>query len=108
MDENQRRRLSIARELLTWGVDMPNLLIRLGKASKRSTLPARLQIEFEAMARRITTQFNAIGETPDADAADVTLYNQLIENTDRLRELIATANAALDPLTQGVITKKDA
>jgi hypothetical protein len=77
---------------------MPNLLAPLTAASQKPTLPARLQIEFEAMARRITTQFNAIGETPEADTADVTAYDQLIENTDRLRELIAAANAALDLL----------
>jgi len=96
MDETRRRRLSIARELVTWGVAMPSLLVRLGQASKRPTLPGRLQIEFEAMARRITTQFNAIGESPEADTADATAYDQLIENTDRLRELIGVANAALD------------
>jgi hypothetical protein len=50
------------------------------------------------VARRITTSFNAIGETPDAEASDAELYDQLIENTDRLRELIAAANAALDRL----------
>jgi hypothetical protein len=98
MDETRRRRLSIARELVTWGVAMPVLLARLAEASKRATLPARLQIEFEAMARRITTQFNAIGEAPEADSADETAYDQLIENTDRLRELMGVANAALDLL----------
>jgi hypothetical protein len=50
----------------------------------------------ENSRRRITTSFNAIGETPNAEASDTTLYDQLIENTDRLRQLIAAANAALD------------
>jgi|HubBroStandDraft_5_1064220.scaffolds.fasta_scaffold387845_1 hypothetical protein len=98
MDETRRRRLSIARELVTWGMEMPSLLARLAEASKRASLPPRLQIEFEAMTRRITTQFNAIGETPEAYTADVTTYDKLIENTDHLRELIGVANAALDLL----------
>jgi hypothetical protein len=98
MDETRRRRLSIAKELVTWGVAMPSLLARLAEASKRATLPVRLQIEFEAMARRTNTQFNAIGEAPETDTADVTAYDKLIGNTDRLRELIGVANAALDLL----------
>jgi hypothetical protein len=47
------------------------------------------------MARRITTSFNAIGETSEDNASDATLYERLIENTDSLREQIATAKAAL-------------
>jgi hypothetical protein len=61
-------------------------------------LSSRRKVDLEVMARRITTAFNAIGETPDAEASDGTPYEQLIENTDRLREVIAAANAALDGL----------
>jgi hypothetical protein len=32
----------------------------------------------------------------DADTNDATLYDRLIENTDRLRDLFAATNAALD------------
>jgi len=40
-----------------------------------------------------------LGATQVTDRKDIfDKYNQLIENTDRLRELIAAANAALDRL----------
>ena len=98
MDEERRRRLSIARELTIWGVAMPALMARIAEALKMPSLPGRQKLDLEALARRITTSFNAIGETPDAEASDAALYDQLIENTDRLRELIAAANAALHRL----------
>ncbi len=100
MDETQRRKLSIARELATWGTDMPALLARIAGALKMPSLSGRQKLDFEVMMRRITTAFNAIGVTPDAEASDAMLYEQLIERTDRLRELIAAANGALDRLAK--------
>jgi hypothetical protein len=100
MDEMRSRRLSIARELATWGVAMPALRARIAATLKMPALSGRQKLDFEVMARRITTAFNAIGETPDPEASDATLYKQLIERTDRLRELIASANAALDGLAK--------
>ena len=75
MDETQRRRLSIARELVTWGTDMPALMARISAALKIPTLSGRQKLDFEVVARRITTAFNAIGETPDGEADEVMLYN---------------------------------
>jgi hypothetical protein len=77
---------------------MPELMARIARVLKMPSLSGRQKLDLEALARRITTSFNAIGETPDAEASDAALYDQLIENTDRLRELIAAANAALDRL----------
>ena len=70
VDETRRRRLSIVRELPTWGVAMPSLMARIASALKMSGLPGRQKLDFEVMARRITIAFNAIGETPDAEAGD--------------------------------------
>jgi hypothetical protein len=95
MDENYRRRLSIANELVTWGVAMPSLLARISEAIRITSLTGRQKLDFEVMARRITTSFNAIGEMPNDEGRDATQYEQLIENTDNLREEIATAKAAL-------------
>jgi hypothetical protein len=95
MDESNRRRLSIAKELVTWGIAMPSLLAGISEALKRTSLTGRQKLDFEVMARRITTSFNAIGETPDDKTADAALYEQFIENTDCLREQIAAAKAAL-------------
>jgi hypothetical protein len=100
MDESQRRKLSIARELITWGVSMPALLARIAVALNMPNLPGRQKLDLEVWARRITASFNAIGETPDSEADDASLYDRLIETTDRLRELISAANAALDPLVK--------
>jgi hypothetical protein len=78
---------------------MPALMARIAEALKMPSLPGRQKLDFEVMARRITTSFNSIGEAVDAN--DGTLYDRLVESTDRLRELIAAANAALDPLVKG-------
>ena len=77
---------------------MPALLDRVVSALEMPALSGRQKLDFEVMARRIRTAFNAIGETPDDEADEAVLYNQLIERTDRLRELIAGANLALDGL----------
>jgi hypothetical protein len=73
-------------------------MARIAEALEMPGLPGRQKLDFEVMARRITTSFNAIGET--ADANDGTSYDRLIETADRLRELISAANAALDPLVK--------
>jgi hypothetical protein len=100
MNETRRRRLSIAKELATWGSAMPALMARVGAAQKMPSLSGRQKLDLEVLARRITRAFRAIGETPDAGADDAILYDQLIENTDRLRELIAATNAALDRIVK--------
>ena len=82
MDETRRRRLSIAKELATWDTAMPALMTRIGKALKTPSVPGRQKLDLEVLARRITRASNAIGELPDADADDATLYDQLIEDTD--------------------------
>jgi hypothetical protein len=75
MDETQRLRLSITRELVVWGMAIPKLLARIAAALKMPASSGRQKLDFEVMARRITTAFNAIGETPDGEADEVMLYN---------------------------------
>jgi hypothetical protein len=74
------------------------VLDRMVSALEMPALSGRQKLDFEVMTRRIRTAFKAIGETPDDEADEAMLYNQLIEKTDRLRELIAGANLALDGL----------
>jgi hypothetical protein len=100
MDETRRRKLSIARELATWGTDLPVLLERISAALKLPNVSGRQKLDFEAKARQITTTFHSIGETPDPEASEEVLYAQLLDRTDRLRELIAAASAALDRLSK--------
>jgi len=94
MDETHHRRLSIAKELLTWGIAMPSLLAGISEALKRPSLTGRQKIDLEIMARRINTSFNAIGETSEDKALDATQYERFIEDTDSLREQVAVAKAA--------------
>jgi hypothetical protein len=56
MDEERRRRLSIARELTTWGTAMPALMARIAQALKMPSLPGRQKLDLETLARRITTR----------------------------------------------------
>jgi hypothetical protein len=98
MDENRRRRVAIAKELVTWGADLPIVRARITGISKRLEVSGRLKLDLESKARQMTMLFNAIGETPDSEATDEVLYDRLIENTDRLRDLIAGTNAMLDGL----------
>jgi hypothetical protein len=98
MDENGRRRVAIAQELVTWGADLPTVMSRITEISKRFDVSGRLELDFETKARQMTMLFNALDKTSDFKANDEVPYDRLIENTDRLRDLIASTNAALDGL----------
>ena len=80
------------------GEAMPALLARIARALKMPSLPGRQELDFEVWTRQITATFKAIGEAVNAEATNEFLYEQLIERTDRLRELIEAANVALDRL----------
>ena len=77
---------------------MPTLMARIAAALNIAALPGRQKLELEVMARQISTAFKAIGEAPDAEASEEVLYAQLLDRTDRLRELITAANLVLDGL----------
>jgi hypothetical protein len=96
MDKGRSQRLRIARQVAAWGTELPALRDRIAGALATHSVPGRLKIELEVMARRITMLFNAIGEMPGPDEADAILYDRLIKRMDRLRELIAATNATLD------------
>jgi hypothetical protein len=93
MDESKHRRLSIANEIATWGIELPALLARILVAAKRADLPGRQKLQLEIIARRINMQFNGIGQTPPSEVDDGALLEQL-------RELIAVANVTLDGLAK--------
>jgi hypothetical protein len=79
---------------------MPALMVRIADALKMASLPDRQKLDLEVLARRITKTFKAIGETPLAETDEATLYDQLIENTARLRKLIAATNGGLDRIVK--------
>src|SRR5882672_5210428 len=96
MGKGRSPRLKIARQVAAWDTELPALRVRIAGALAKLSVPGRLKIELEVMARRITMLFNAIGEMPGPDEAEAILYNRLIKRMDRLRELITAANATLD------------
>jgi hypothetical protein len=93
MDENQRRRLSIARELMTWSVALPSVLTKIDKVLKLPDVKETKVTEIESIAEIVGTVFLGIKEAVDADDDD-----RLIASVDRLREEIVTANLILDRL----------
>jgi hypothetical protein len=102
MDENRRRRVAIAKELVSWGVDLPAIQTRIKAISIRLDVSGRLKLDLESKARQMTMLFNTIGEIPDSEVKDEALYDRLIANTDRLRDLIVGTNASLDGLPAAV------
>jgi hypothetical protein len=100
MDETRSRRVSLANEIATWSAELPALLAKILVAAKRADLPGRQKLDLEITARRINTLFNAIGVTPDAGADDDALLEELIQNTDRLRELITSAKGTVDAISK--------
>jgi hypothetical protein len=99
MDRNQRRRLSIARELMTWSVALPSVLTKIDQVLKLRDVKETQAAEIESIAELVGTVFLGISEAVDADD-----YDRLIVSVDRLREEIVTADAILDrllkPITQ--------
>jgi hypothetical protein len=100
MDESKHRKLSIWNEIATWGTELPALLARILVAAKRADLPGRQKLQLEIIARRINMLFNGIGQTPPSEADDGALLEQLIQDTEMLRELITVANVTLDGLAK--------
>jgi hypothetical protein len=102
MDETGRRRISLASEVALWSVELRTVLGGIHAASKRVDLPGRQKLDLEVTGRRINSLFKAIAKAiPDADEReDDALLEEFIQNTDRLRELITSANVALDTISK--------
>ena len=93
MDENQRRRLSIAKELMMWGNAVPHVLAKIDKVLKLREVSETQASDIESIAEIVGTVFLGIREAVDSDD-----YDRLVAGVDRLREEIVTANAILDRL----------
>jgi hypothetical protein len=100
MDETRHRRQSIAKEVSSWGIELPLLRSRIAAALAKASVTGKQKIDLEVIARRITMLFNAIGEMPGADEADAVIYDRLVQRTDRLRELIGAVNASLEDVAR--------
>jgi hypothetical protein len=93
MDESNRRRLSIARELMTWADALPRLLSKIDKVLKMSEVSEAQATEIASMTELVGSVFLGIREAVDSDD-----YDRLLASVERLREEILTANAILDRL----------
>lgn len=93
MPETMRRRLSIARELMTWAEALPRLLARIDKVLKLPDITKAQTADIESIAELVGTVFLGIREAVDSDD-----YDRMIASVDRLREEIARANEILDRL----------
>jgi hypothetical protein len=94
MSENMRRRLSIAKELATWADAIPALLRKIDVVLELSYLTETQTLDIELISVRVGMVFMSIRKATDTDES----YDRLIASTDRLREEIVAADAALDSL----------
>jgi hypothetical protein len=83
-------------------VDLPTIQTRIKEISIRLDISGRLKLDLESKARKLTMLFNSIGKIPDSEANEEVLYDRLIDNTDRLRDLIVGTNASLDGLPAAI------
>ena len=94
MDEIQRHRLFIARELRTWTADLPRLIRRIDGALELPDISDSQAFEAESIVERIGLVLRGIqasinsGETKE----------RLRASADRFREEVAAADSILDGL----------
>ena len=91
MDDARRQRLSLARELITWGKNLPRLIKRIDDALELPNLSLVQENDMQSMAEGLLYSFRA--------AADDN-YGHLLAATDRLREEITAAEATLHQLLE--------
>jgi hypothetical protein len=95
MDENQRRRLSLAQELTTWASTMPKLVNRIIEMLGAPGLSEVQARGIQDIRERVEHLFQTIGQLLEADDRDLP-YDRLMALLDRLREEILMATVSLD------------
>lgn len=93
MDETQRRRFSIACELMTWADALPHVMARIDKVLALPQITEAQTTYIESIVELVGTLLLAIRKAVDSDD-----YDRTIASVDRLREEILSANATLDRL----------
>ena len=96
MDDARRQRLSLARELITWGKNLPRLIKRIDDALELPNLSLVQENDMQSMAEGLLYSFRAVGRIVQADDN----YGHLVAATDRLREEITAAEATLHQLLE--------
>jgi hypothetical protein len=91
MDENQRPRLSIAKELMTWGDALSRILAKIDQMLQSPNITVAQATDVESISDHVGIVIQGIKE-----AVRTNDYDRLIASVDRLREEIATAEASLD------------
>ena len=93
MDRDQRRRSSIAKELMTWADALPRILAKIDDVLKLPDITVAQAKEIQSIADTVGAVFLGIREAARADD-----YDRLMAGVDRLREEIITADTILDRL----------
>jgi hypothetical protein len=96
MDENQHRRLSIARELMTWANALPRLIQQIDEVASLPRLTEMQTSYVESIAERLGVLLRAIQAAVASDES----YEHLTASVDQLREEIITATDTLDRMLQ--------
>jgi hypothetical protein len=97
MDENIRRRLSLAQELTAWAATMPSLMKRISETLRRPQLTDAEARDIQLTRERALNLLTIIGRLLEDDRE--LSYDQLMALTDRLREEIAMGHASLDRIS---------
>jgi hypothetical protein len=94
MDEIQRHRLFIARELRTWTADLPRLIRRIDGALELPDISDSQAFEAESIVERIGLLLRSIQAAVNSGESNA----RLSASADRLREEVAAADATIDAL----------
>jgi hypothetical protein len=92
VNENERHRLSIARELMTWADAMPRLIQRVDEVACSPTLTDAQAVYIESITERLGDLLQTIRAAVASDECD----ECLIAGVDDLRREITTASDTLD------------
>jgi hypothetical protein len=91
VDHDERRRLSIAKEWVTWNDALSRVVTRIDEVLKLPYVTETQATVIESIAKTVGTVFLGIREAVDSED-----YDRLGASIDRLREELAAADPILD------------
>lgn len=96
MNEQQKRLLQIADDVLQWNLEWLDFLRRISEVEAMGDISEADKKEILAASQRIANQFEKVVELSDPQPTAHDLIEQLIASHDRLREELSSANKKLD------------
>jgi hypothetical protein len=98
MNQNEHRRPSITRKIMSSAYAIPRLNGRITEVLRLPNLTQAQTAELKSIPKRIGVLIESIQEALGADDG----YSRLIENMDRLRREIAEADASVHRLLKRI------